>query len=189
MWGYKRLSDHKLVEEIQNGNQEVLISLYKGSYTMVRNFILRNNGTEEEIDDVLQDSLIAVWQNVNKPDFQLKVKISTYLMSIVKNLWFKRLKKKSRFTKVDEAAHIRASDTDEFHFNFDKAVIRDMVHELDEMCRKLLSFFYFDGLNNQVIADKMGYANTDTVKSKKYQCFNKLKSKVHERFTKDDFFG
>lgn len=189
MWGYKRLSDHKMVEEIRNGNQEVLVSLYRNSYTMVRNFILRNSGTEDEIDDVLQDSLIAVWQNVNKPDFMLKVKMSTYLMSIVKNLWFKRLKKKSKFTRVDETAHIRSAYSEDFNFTFDKTIIRKMVEEMDEACRKLLSYFYFDGFENKVIAEKLGYANTDTVKSKKYQCFSKLKKIVNEQFTKDDFFG
>lgn len=189
MFGYRRLSDPKIVEEIQRGNEEALVTLYKENYTMVRNFVLRNSGTEEEVDDVLQDSLIAVWQNVNKEEFILKVKLSTYVMSIVKNQWFKRLKKKSRFTRVDEAPHDRFSQETDENSSLDMRIIHEMVREMDEACRKLLSYFYFDGLNNKVIADKMGYANTDTVKSKKYQCFKKLQTAVKDQFTKGDFFG
>jgi DNA-directed RNA polymerase specialized sigma24 family protein len=64
-----------------------------------------------------------------------------------------------------------------------------MVAELDETCKKLLSYFYFDGLENKIIAEKMGFANTDTVKSKKYQCFKRLQAAVTSQYNKEDFFN
>jgi DNA-binding NarL/FixJ family response regulator len=57
---------------------------------------------------------------------------------------------------------------------------------MDETCRRLLSYFYFNGLSNAVIAEKLNYANTDTVKSKKYQCFKKLQTAVTSRYSKED---
>lgn len=187
MLGIRKYSDAQLVEEIQKGNEEALVSMYRNYYTMVRNFILKNNGSDEEIDDVFQDSLIAVWQNVNKDEFTLTVKMSTYLMSIVKNLWFKRLKKKHRFTVVEDGIKERLVYEEPKSSNFDAKVIREMVASLDETCRKLLGYFYFDQLENRVIAEKMGFANTNTVKSKKYQCFKKLETMVKENFERDDF--
>jgi RNA polymerase sigma factor (sigma-70 family) len=189
MFGYKKFSDEKLIELIQIGDQSALVALYKENYTMVRNFILRNSGDEDEVADVLQDSLIAVWQNVNKDTFHLTVKLSTYLMSIVKNQWFKRLKKKSRFVVVDESIKEKIAKTTELQSStFDHEIIREKVKNLDETCMKLLSFFYFDGLNNKSIAQKLGFANTDTVKSKKYQCFKKLQKEVLKEYNKEDFF-
>lgn len=189
MFGYKKFSDEKLIELIQLGDQQALVVMYKENYTMVRNFILRNNGDEDEVADVLQDSLIAVWQNVNKESFHLTVKLSTYLMSIVKNQWFKKLKKKSRFVVVDENVKEKLSGTTDIsQSKFDHAIIRQKVKDLDETCKKLLSYFYFDGLNNKAIAEKLGFANTDTVKSKKYQCFKKLQKEVLSEYNKEDFF-
>jgi RNA polymerase sigma factor (sigma-70 family) len=188
MLGIKRFSDTQLVNELQNGNEEALVSMYREYYTLVRNFIMKNNGDEEEIDDILQDSLIAIWQNVNKKDFTLTVKMSTYLLSIVKNLWFKRLKKKSRFTVVEEGVQDRLISEEPKTAGMDHGIIRDMVAALDETCKQLLGYFYFDQLENKVIAEKMGFANTDTVKSKKYQCFKKLETMVKERYSKEDFF-
>lgn len=185
----KRMSDAQLVEMIKAGNEDALVNIYKSYFGMVRTFILKNNGTEDEVDDVLQDSLIAVWRNVNKPDFSLTVKLSTYLMAIVKNLWFKQLKKKTRFTVVDESLQEKATADNISTDHLDHSVIRQLVAELDETCMRLLSYFYFDGLENKVIAEKMGFANTDTVKAKKYQCFKRLQNSVLDQYNKSDFFN
>jgi RNA polymerase sigma factor (sigma-70 family) len=189
MLGYRRFSDPQLVEEIKAGNEDALLSMYKSYFSMVKSFILKNSGTDEEIDDVFQDSLIAIWRNVNKPGFTLTVKMSTYLMAIVKNLWFKQLKKKTRFTVVDESYKEKISAESVSTAHMDHHLIHEMVDNLDETCKKLLGYFYFDGLENKVIAAKMGFANTDTVKSKKYQCFKKLQSAVQEKYQKGDFFN
>ena len=185
----KRFSDSQLVEEIKAGNEEALVSMQKSYYAMVKSFILKNNGTEDEIDDVLQDSIIAVWRNVNKPHFSLTVKMSTYLMAIVKNLWYKQLKKKTRFTVVDESLQEKITADDIKTDHLDHRIIHQMVAELDETCMRLLGYFYFDGFDNKTIAEKMGFANTDTVKSKKYQCFKRLQSSVTTKFNKEDFFN
>jgi DNA-directed RNA polymerase specialized sigma subunit len=71
----------------------------------------------------------------------------------------------------------------------DMQVIKEYVKKLDETCRQLLSYFYFDELDNKVIAEKMGFANTDVVKSKKYQCFKKLEKDVRTHYNKEDFFN
>jgi len=73
--------------------------------------------------------------------------------------------------------------------HLDHTIIHQMVAKLDETCKRLLSFFYSDGLDNKVIAEKMGFANTDTVKSKKYQCFKRLQGAVTNKFDKEDFFN
>lgn len=185
MLGLKRLADHKVIERIQQGDESMLIYLYKDHYTMIRNYVLKNSGDEGMVDDILQESVIAVWKNVNKKDFLLQSKLSTYVMAIAKNLWFKELKKKTRFKLVDESEKLN-EPSEEQKQNFDHSIIVQLVKEMDETCRKLLSYFYFDELENKVIAEKLGFANTDTVKSKKYQCFKKLQARVIENYRKED---
>ncbi|MBR9861166.1 sigma-70 family RNA polymerase sigma factor [bacterium] len=152
---------------------------------MIRNFVLKNSGDEGMVDDILQDAVIAVWKNVNTGDFLLTSKLSTYIMSIAKNLWFKELKKRTKFKYVDETNHSN-EPSETMKVNMDQNIIVQMVQEMDETCRRLLSYFYFDGLNNKVIAEKLGFANTDTVKSKKYQCFKRLQETVKSKYNKED---
>jgi RNA polymerase sigma factor (sigma-70 family) len=185
MWGIGKVSDQTVLERIKQGDEQILNYLYKQHYTMVKKFILKNNGDDNVVDDIMQDSVIAAWKNANKPGFLLQSKLSTYVMAIAKNLWYKELKKRAKFKLVDENDHLDLGSTEPKQ-TLDNAIITDMVAEMDETCRRLLSYFYFDGLSNAVIAEKLNYANTDTVKSKKYQCFKKLQTAVTSRYSKED---
>ncbi|MGB1038229.1 MAG: RNA polymerase sigma factor, partial [Bacteroidia bacterium] len=151
----------------------------------VKNFVLKNNGDENIVDDIMQESVIAVWKNVNKPNFLLQSKLSTYVMAIAKNLWYKELKKRSRFKLVDETNHLEKGG-EEMKMDLDQSVLHTIIKEMDETCRRLLSYFYFDGLSTKVIAEKLNFANANTVKSKKYQCFKKLQSTVTSKYSKED---
>jgi|JI61114BRNA_FD_contig_71_1286384_length_905_multi_3_in_0_out_0_2 RNA polymerase sigma factor (sigma-70 family) len=186
MFGIGFNSDNDLVNEIKRGNEKALVILYKQNLGMIKKFVLNNSGNIEEAQDVLQETLIAVWQNIAKPDFLLNVKLSTYVFAIAKNQWYKQLKKKTRFKVVDESMSENLK-ADETPLLYDTKIISDYVNKLDDTCRRLLMHFYFDGLDMNTIAEQMGFANSDTVKSKKYQCFKKLETSVKEHFGKDDF--
>lgn len=185
MFGLTKLTDHSVLERMKQGDEQMLVYLYKQHHTMVKNFVLKNSGDANVVDDILQDTVIAVWTNVHKPDFILQSKLSTYILAIAKNLWFKELKKRSKFKLVDETNHLNLK-SEESHFNMDQSIIVQLVEDLDETCKKLLSYFYFDGYNNVLIAEKLGFANANTVKSKKYQCFKKLQASVLEKYKKED---
>jgi len=186
MFGIGFNSDSDLVNEIKRGNEKALVTLYKQNLGTIKKFVLNNSGNIDEAKDVLQETLIAVWQNVAKPDFLLNVKLSTYVFAIAKNQWYKQLKKKTRFKVVDVSV-TENFKADEAPMMYDTKIVTDYVNKLDETCKRLLMYFYFDGLDMNTIAEQMGFANSDTVKSKKYQCFKKLESSVKQHFGKDDF--
>lgn len=185
---FKRYSEKKIFELIRNRDEQILPFVYKEYYTMVRNFILKNNGQNDEVEDVMQETVIAVWKNVSKNNFRLTSKLSTYVFSIAKNIWFKRLRKKSILKRVSYQ-EIETADNRSATYNSKIDYILDLVGELDETCRQLLTYFYFDGLNNLQIAEKMSLKNTNTVKSKKYQCMKKLEEMVVSKYNWEDFFG
>jgi RNA polymerase sigma factor (sigma-70 family) len=189
MLGLNKISDQQIISDIQQGNEKALVVMYKQNIAMVKNFVRKNSGTDEDVPDLMQDTVIAVWQNANKPNFVLSAKLSTYIMSIAKNLWYKQLRKKSRFTRIDESPVDVIATEPKSSFAMDSHIIKTFVNNLDETCRQLLSYFYFDELDNKYIAEKMGFANTDVVKSKKYQCFKKLEKDVKAHYNKEDFFG
>lgn len=76
--------DIEIVARIHEGDREVLIDLYKQYEAMISNHVLQNSGNEDDAKDVLQDTLVALWQNVRKPHFELTVQLSTYLFAIAK---------------------------------------------------------------------------------------------------------
>lgn len=187
MFGRKKFKDDEIVDEIRGGNQQALVYLYQNNFSTVRNYILKNNGTLEDVDDILQEAVIAVWQNVSQRDFNLTAKLSTYIYSIAKNLWLKKLNKDKRLDPLEDYhSNTHAADEPANH-KMDLNIVVEYMDKLGNTCRELLQLFYFDGLDMAAIAERLEFANADTAKSKKYQCFKKLEEMIKRNFNKSDF--
>ena len=66
-------------------------------------------------------------------------------------------------------------------------IINECINQLGETCRRILMYYYFDGLSMQDIADHLGFANTNTAKTKKYKCKKKLDELVKAQYSEQDF--
>ncbi|TNE81807.1 MAG: sigma-70 family RNA polymerase sigma factor [Bacteroidetes bacterium] len=189
MLGRRNWTDDELVLEIKRGNKQALLQLYRDNFSAVRNHILKNNGKEEDAEDILQDAVVVVWQKVSHPEFELTSKLSTFLFAVAKNLWLKALNKNKRMEPMQDQLDYKVSS--EFS-HVEAADLNWVVHYMDRLgdtCKQLLQMFYFEERNMQEIAQSLNFANADTAKAKKYQCFKRLESMVKERFQKSDFLG
>lgn len=188
MFGSRTPGDEEIRSMISAGNQEALIILYRKHQHMLRRFVMNNQGSKEDAEDLIQEVLVAAWQNAQKQEFTLSAGWGTYLMAIGRNLWLKQLRKELRFSDKDPAdAEKMSADVRPERLDLNKVV--QMVEQLDENCRKLLTLFYFEALDMEQIALRMGYNNADTAKAKKYQCFKRLEGKVKAQYNKEDFLG
>ena len=177
------MKDNEVLERMSRGDEKALDYLYKKYYRMMTRLVISNNGTEQEAKDVFQDALIVFWQKGVSGKLVLTSKISTFLYSICQNLWRKELERKSRLVH-------EAKDGEQYIDEDSKErgiIIRQCIANLGETCQKVLTYYYFDGLSMELIAEKMGFANTDTAKTKKYKCKKKLDELVKSKYTKSDF--
>ncbi len=177
------MEDSVIVVQIKSGNQKAMEFLYKKHYRMMVKMIMKNSGSEDEAKDVFQDALIVFWEKVVNDRLVLTSKISTYLYSVCQNLWRKELDRKARLSMefVD-----RPDTTDP-----DRAeritIINQCINGLGDTCKKILQYYYFDKLSMNDIAEKMGFANSDTAKTKKYKCKQELDAKVKSLYSATDF--
>ena len=178
------LTDKEVIEKIKKGDESALDYLYKKNYKMMVNLIVKNNGSEEEAKDIYQDALIVFWQKTISGELVMTSKISTYLYSICQNLWRKELERKGRFSN-EEADKSETNDAIERDERV--KIIHDCLNALGESCRKILSYYYFDELSMNDIAEKMGFANADTAKTKKYKCKQELDKLIKTKFSTTDF--
>lgn len=177
------MSDNEILEKIRGGDESALDYLYKKYFKMMAKLIITNNGTDEEARDIYQDALIVFWQKAVSNNLVLTSKISTYLYSICQNLWRKELDRKSRLSYEDK------DGADNFDPDKEERVkiINNCINELGETCRKLLTYYYFDEMSMSDIAEKLGFANADTAKTKKYKCKKQLDSVIKTKFKASDF--
>jgi RNA polymerase sigma factor (sigma-70 family) len=178
-----QVDEKELFDRICKGDEKALEFIYKKYYRMMTKLVITNSGTEDEARDVYQDALVVFWQKARSGNLVLTSKISTYVYSICQNLWRKELDRKKRLTNEEKDS---AESLDLDGPEREKIIARCM-EQLGETCRKVLMYYYFDEMSMQEIADKLGFANTDTAKTKKYKCKQKLDELVKAQYTEQDF--
>lgn len=178
------MKDSNVLERISHGDEKALDYLYRKYYKMMTSVVIKNNGTEQEAKDIYQDALIVFWQKVIGNELILTSKISTYLYSICLNLWRKELDRKSRLTNEEQENEAAYFDDDSKEIG---AIVRECIDQLGDTCKKILMYYYFDDMSMQDIADKLGLANIDTAKTKKYKCKKRLDSLIKAKYSASDF--
>lgn len=172
--------DLRILEGIKNGNDAIWSNFYKDNYAMVKQYILKNSGNKEQVKDTYQEAMMVLYKNIQKDDFILNSKLSTYFFSIAKNLWLKHLRDSKRISAIsDKLNELPAILSDE------KAIVEkqilllmDKVATIGEPCSVLLKAFYFLKKSMKEIALEMNYANDKTAKAQKYKCVQRLRNSV-----------
>lgn len=177
------MNEKDLFERIQKGDEKALEFIYKKYYRMMTKLVITNSGTEEEALDVYQDALVVFWQKARSGNLVLTSKMSTYIYSVCQNLWRKELDRKKRLSNEEK----ETSESMDMDGPEREKIIADCMAQLGETCRKVLMYYYFDEMSMQEIADKLGFANTDTAKTKKYKCKQKLDELVKAQYSERDF--
>ncbi len=179
------MKDAEIIQKIEQGDESALDYLYQKYYRMMTQMVLKNNGTIEEAEDIYQDALVVFWEKVSSKNLELTSKISTYIYSICRNLWLKELDRKKRFANPE---YVKEGG-EEMDFDQQERIkaVRQCIAALGETCQKVLTLYYFDGISMKEIAERMGFSNADTAKTKKYKCKKALDKKVLETYKASDF--
>lgn len=183
-----QFTEDQFIDGLRTGNNEVLSVLYKKYYNIVLKFIVNNSGTQEAAQDIYQETIIVLYENVQKPNFELNCQLQTYIYSIAKRLWLKQLKKNSKtflFKEDDENDLVDVSEEITEHLNkeTDLNKMSQSLVELGEPCATLIKDFYIQKLSMDEIAEKFGYTNSDNAKNQKYKCLQRLKKCFFEIIT------
>ena len=178
-----QMDEKEVFERIQKGDEKALELIYKKYYRMMTKLVITNSGTEEEARDVYQDALVVFWQKARSGNLVMTAKMSTYIYSICQNLWRKELDRKKRLSH-EEKDGSQSMDLDSPER---EKIIARCLDQLGETCRKVLMYYYFEEMSMQEIAEKLGFANTDTAKTKKYKCKQKLDEMVKAQYSEQDF--
>jgi RNA polymerase sigma factor (sigma-70 family) len=167
-------TDSKILDLMKKGDEEALVMLYEANRRMVRAYVLRNHGTEDDAEDLLQDAVIVLWERVKAGTFEYTSKLSTFIYATVQNIWRRRLARMKRETAMEFSGLNDPEDStsplDVLMEDDTSKKISAALAALGEPCKTLLMLFYWEECSLENIAKKMKFANAETAKSKKYQC-------------------
>jgi len=172
-------NDDVLVEGIKLDRSDALEVLYKKYYNSVLHLVISNNGDEHDAKDLYQETIIIVYEKFRYGNTQLTCSLKTFIYSIARNLWLKKLKgkQKGNVSITDHESFLNlatdlenATDNEKLFTQIEGALVN-----LGEPCRSLIDDFYMKNLSIANITEKYAYSNTDTAKTQKYKCLMRLK--------------
>lgn len=172
-------NEQLLLKGLANNDSKAIETIYKGNFNMVQSLILNNNGSYDDARDIFQEAMITLYEKAQTESFVLTSKINTYIYSICKRLWLKRLQQIGRYSnQVDILEEtVPVEDDLEFHEKRDAefAIMDRALNSLGEPCKSLLEGYYVQKLDMQALAKDFGYTNADNAKNQKYKCLMRLK--------------
>ena len=172
-------TDREVILGILNNAEDTLSKLYKGYFPMVLQFILNNNGDEDDAKDVYQEAIIVLYNKVKQGNFELSAKLKTYIYSVSRRIWLKKLTQNSKKTgNISDYEDVLVVDEDvQDHEEKDAAFVKmqSALDHLGEPCKTIIQDFYIHDLSMQDICEKFGYTNADNAKTQKYKCLQRLK--------------
>ena len=174
----KELNEDLLLRGLANNDKKAIEAIYKQNYNIVQALIINNNGTAEDAKDIFQEAIIVLYEKVRGGGFQLNCQIKTYVYSVSRRLWLKRLLHQNKFIHNDSyEEHVAVDEDLEDHEKRDSefVMMEKALHSLGEPCKSLLEAFYMQKRNMQDIASGFGYTNADNAKNQKYKCLMRLK--------------
>jgi len=173
------LNEQALLKGLANNDSKAVETLYKSHFSSIQHFVLNNNGSFDDARDVFQEAMITLYEKVQSNSFVLTCQIKTYLFSICKHLWLKRLHQLGKYSgplssqeeTISIEQDMREFDKKEASFE----IMHRSLNSLGEPCKSLLEGYYLNKKGMQELAADFGYTNADNAKNQKYKCLMRLK--------------
>ena len=177
-------NEQQLLQGLAQNDRLAIETIYKQHYNMVQSLILNNNGSPDDARDIFQEAMIVLYEKVKTDSFELNCLIKTYLYSVCRRLWLKRLSQLQRISpeveKLEETVPVEEDLELHEQKNMDFQVMERSMKHLGEPCKSLLEAYYLQKKNMVEIAASFGYTNADNAKNQKYKCLMRLKKLFKE---------
>lgn len=171
--------EKQLLEGLALNDRSVIETIYRENYPVIQSFILNNNGNSDEARDIFQEAMIVMYEKAVSGSFELNCLLKTYIYSVCRRLWLKRLQQLQRYSALLENTEetIAVEEDLELHekHQADFVLMEKVMNKIGEPCKSLLDAYYIQKKNMQEIAADFGYTNADNAKTQKYKCLVRLK--------------
>ena len=171
--------DQLLLKGLAGSDKECIETIYRINYTMIQTFVLHNNGSVDDARDIFQEAMVVLYEKSRDTTFSLNCQLKTYVYSICRRLWLKRLQQLSKFStqveSLEETVFVEEEIEEHEKVNNDFILMENSMNKMGEPCKSLLDAYYLQKKNMQEIALEFGYTNADNAKTQKYKCLLRLK--------------
>ena len=174
------LEEEKLIlKGLAANDKQAIETIYRANFAMIQSFILNNSGSQDDARDIFQEAMIVLFEKSRSDSFELSSQLKTYIYSVCRRLWLKRLNQMQRYSgsleNVEETVQVEEDLETHEKRNTDFNLMETAMSKIGEPCKSLLDAYYIQKKHMQEIAADFGYTNADNAKTQKYKCLMRLK--------------
>lgn len=162
---------------LRRNDPTVIRALYTKHLPAVRAYVLQNNGSTSDAQDVFQEAMSVLWLSVKEGRIVPETEPGGFLYRVAKNKWLDIIRSAAhKHMKVvhDERIIDRGGDPgDDTEERL--ARLRGVYDKLDDKCRTVLDRFYFERKGLATIATELG-VEEESIRTIKYRCMMKLRA-------------
>lgn len=151
-----------------------LYDMYSRSLFGVISNLIRNT---EEAEDVLQETFVKIWKNIETYD-PGKGRFYTWILNIARNSAIDKLRSKgygnSRKNLDAENFVSLLEEPNRLNFKIDAIGLKDFVNKLKPKCIQLINLLFFKGYTQQEASEELQIP-LGTVKTQNRGCINDLR--------------
>jgi RNA polymerase sigma factor (sigma-70 family) len=162
---FRKISDSAIIDGIRRQDDQTLNWLYDNYLETVRHHVLRNSGSDADVSDVFQESIIALYRQISENDLKLSTDLKGYFFGIARNIWSAQLRKKSRNTGIE--SDFPDEDENESGNPVLERIVSRAFKLLSDDSQHILTLFS-EGYSYQEIASRMNLKNETYARRKKY---------------------
>ncbi|REG89011.1 RNA polymerase sigma factor [Winogradskyella sediminis] len=136
--------DQKYIDGLANNNTTVIKEIYVKFSSRVIQYINQNNGDAYHAQDVIQETIIAIYNQAKQQKLHLTCPFETYFFYLCKRKWLNRLKENVDVVKImdenelntDNTAKVLSVETSVYEQNH--ALYNEVFQHLDDACKEIL---------------------------------------------------
>lgn len=163
---------------LKKGDKWTIQEIYKEYRSGFLLFATRFPLNEDDILDIYQDAVIALWENAQKGKLDnLESSLRTYLFAIGKYMIYSQLKDNKKEAAYEDLQGF-VGELEEYAEEMDDEEIghiKSSFAKLGAKCQEILRLFYYQEWNLDEITEMMNYENKDVAKSQKSRCIKSLR--------------
>lgn len=183
---FKRLSDIDIINGVRNQDDKVLNWLYDNYFQSVKNHVLSNSGSDDDVSDVFQDTIIVLYNQIVDESLLLSTDLKGYFFGIARNVWSAQLRKKQKTIELE----IDVADEEGAEEQYDPVLERIVSRSFQKLKpdQQMVLNLFSEGDSYEVIAEKMNLKNEVYARRKKYLCKEILLELVKEDPEYQEYF-
>ena len=177
-----RINLDNIIHELAKDNETAIEELFHYYYPRLSSFSRSFLKIEDDIDDILQEVFVKIWQNRKK--INSAATFNSFIFTITRNLLLNELRSRLNNEKTKEEIRSLSlakeySSMEQIEYRDLKEKVDNLVNELPERQKEIFILSRTEGLSHKEIAEKLRI-KTKTVEYHISQSVKHLKDKLSE---------